>query len=93
MKRIEKSLEQWRAELPEDGEELSRTLSSLLREAVLLHAIPVLEQLDALAPEDGHRSDRPRRLDNALAAYLGPLAATARSAEGHAVPLTRGSGG
>jgi len=79
------------AELPEDGEELSRTLSSLLREAVLLHAIPVLEELDALAPEDGRSSDRPRRLDNALAAYLGPLAATAHNAEGHAVPLTRGS--
>jgi hypothetical protein len=78
------------ADLPKDPDELSEALEALRREATLLDALPVLDEIEELLPPDGDDRRGVRRLDAALAAWEGPVAATAAGDDVGRVLLRRG---
>jgi hypothetical protein len=60
--------------LPSDGAELGRLMRALLREAILFHAVPLLQHVDALTGDaEAGRSDRSAPLDRELQAFVGPV--------------------
>jgi SpoVK/Ycf46/Vps4 family AAA+-type ATPase len=78
-------------ELPADPEQLGRTIRALLREARLAGAVPLLEDLDQLAPDpDLERPDRARFIAGLLSAHDGTLLATAGRSDSRPIRLGRG---
>jgi hypothetical protein len=77
--------------LPHDPHELSRTLGAIVREAILFHAIPLFDRIDALAADvDRGRPDRGGVLDRELAGFVGPVAATCTRRDSRPIALARG---
>ncbi len=77
-------------DLPVDSGEASSLLAATIRDAILFHALPVFEEIDALGDSDAGRPDRGRALDGALSGFLGPVAATCGATDSRPVALSRG---
>ena len=71
------------ARMPTEPGELQRVLRSVLREAVLFHAVPLFEGIEALAGAEA-------TLDRELAGFVGPLCATSGRGEARPIALARG---
>jgi ATP-dependent 26S proteasome regulatory subunit len=78
--------------LPRDGADIGRLAQAIAREAVLWHAVLLLDGVDQLAadPESG-RPDRAGAIEAAiLADYTGPVAATSPRTDARPVRFDRG---
>ena len=78
--------------LPQGADDLARTARALIREAVLFRAVPLFENIEALASdtEAGRLVDRTAGIDLALSHFRGPVAATCVKRDSRPVSLSRG---
>ncbi|HEY4242432.1 MAG TPA: ATP-binding protein [Kofleriaceae bacterium] len=81
-------------DLPTDAIALTEILGALFREATILDALPVLDELEELIPPDGEGGGedraRNRRIDSALSDWEGAIAATATTDDIARLRVTRG---
>ncbi len=80
------------SDLPRDPTQLETLSRALVREALLFRAVPMFEDIQALAPDPTRElTDRARMIDNAaLASFHGPVAATCPRMDARPVSLRRG---
>ncbi|HZJ71742.1 MAG TPA: ATP-binding protein, partial [Planctomycetota bacterium] len=77
--------------LPSDAGELVRVSRALVREAILFRAVPLLDNVDALAADgDIGRPERSGLVDRALDGFVGPVAATCARRDSRPIGMARG---